>query len=291
MASRTGPADSGPGAVRTRRPWSRRSTRSVCLVTARCTRMRSPTTAISHSPCSQAWICPAVPDRTSDGTGPALRAQVDQRLRAIMLQERIAFSTVYGHGDERSRQAFLAIEHLLDRFDDGGDTPRRAIQADPAAARHAWAWHWRALLECRVRAPHLSCDLGALKTGLPRQYPNATFRGCCGWSLAPTNKAAASTGSQPVLASRRNSQATSMSARSARIPCTSSWPGARTNHAPHPLAAAGARKTRRSRTTGLKLADQAPPKTGGATGSAHPAPTAHQAAAWKPAARCGCSAR
>lgn len=63
--------------------------------------------------------------------GPALRVQVDQRLRTVLLQERIAFSTVYGRGESRTQHALGAIEHTL-----------RATQAGtPPADDPSWAWH------------------------------------------------------------------------------------------------------------------------------------------------------
>jgi nicotinamide riboside kinase len=70
--------------------------------------------------------------------GPALRMRVDQRLRAVMLQERIAFSTVYGSGDDRCRNALGAIEHTLyTRY----ETARAANANAPDQARQPWVWH------------------------------------------------------------------------------------------------------------------------------------------------------
>lgn len=63
--------------------------------------------------------------------GPALRAQVDQRLRAVLLQEGIAFSTVYGRGEARTEHALGVIEHAL----------RAAQTGTPAADVSNWAWH------------------------------------------------------------------------------------------------------------------------------------------------------
>ncbi|WP_395667753.1 AAA family ATPase [Rhodoferax sp.] len=62
--------------------------------------------------------------------GPALRAQVDRRLRAVLLHERIDFSTVYGHGGGRTQNALLAVEHAL-RSTHAATTPSRDA---------SWAW-------------------------------------------------------------------------------------------------------------------------------------------------------
>ena len=41
--------------------------------------------------------------------GPAMRSRIDQRLREVLIQNRISFSAVYGYGPARAQQACLAI--------------------------------------------------------------------------------------------------------------------------------------------------------------------------------------
>ena len=59
--------------------------------------------------------------------GVALRAQVDQRLRAVLLRHDIGFSMVYGTGEARSQSAMQAIGYAL------GKPP-------PDTPRSAWKW-------------------------------------------------------------------------------------------------------------------------------------------------------
>jgi nicotinamide riboside kinase len=59
--------------------------------------------------------------------GVAARAQVDRRLREVLLQNGIAFSTVYGRGEARTHNALQAIGYAL-------GTPRSP------GARSNWRW-------------------------------------------------------------------------------------------------------------------------------------------------------
>lgn len=59
--------------------------------------------------------------------GAAARAQVDRRLREVLLQNGIAFSTVYGAGAARTQNALQAIDYAL-------GTPRTG------GARSNWRW-------------------------------------------------------------------------------------------------------------------------------------------------------
>jgi nicotinamide riboside kinase len=51
--------------------------------------------------------------------GLAMRAQVDQRLRAVLQAQRIGFSAVYGAGESRTQSALQAIGYALGRPDAG----------------------------------------------------------------------------------------------------------------------------------------------------------------------------
>lgn len=69
--------------------------------------------------------------------GPHVRAPVDARLRALLLQARLPFSVVYGRGDARLQHAGRALQGLLGRQDD----------AAPAAGEPQGPVRWR--LKCR----------------------------------------------------------------------------------------------------------------------------------------------
>jgi nicotinamide riboside kinase len=58
--------------------------------------------------------------------GLAMRARVDQRLREVLNQYGIVFSTVYGRGDARSQSALQALGYALGQ--PGPDRPRSAWQ-------------------------------------------------------------------------------------------------------------------------------------------------------------------
>ena len=63
--------------------------------------------------------------------GAVMRAQVNERLRAVLLQHGMAFSTVYGQGRLRTANALQAIAHALG-MPVGGNTP--------IGARGLWKW-------------------------------------------------------------------------------------------------------------------------------------------------------
>lgn len=52
--------------------------------------------------------------------GVAMRQRVDQRLREVLLQQGIAFSTVYGTGEARTRNALQAIAYAQGQRPDTG---------------------------------------------------------------------------------------------------------------------------------------------------------------------------
>jgi len=61
------------------------------------------------------WVADGI---QRDGT--AMRLVVDSRLRAVLLQHGIAFSSVYGTGEARTRNALLAIDYALGQRPSGG---------------------------------------------------------------------------------------------------------------------------------------------------------------------------
>ena len=73
--------------------------------------------------------------------GVAVRAQVDSRLREVLLHHGIAFSTVYGRGEARTQNALQAISYALGMPRTGGSNWRWPCEtcSDPACERRLFS--------------------------------------------------------------------------------------------------------------------------------------------------------
>ena len=84
--------------------------------------------------------------------GPHVREPVDARVRAALARAGVAYSVVFGHGDERLRAALASVQRAL---------APPAVDSDAQPAR----WHWH----CE-RCGDANCERHA-------RLPNATVRG------------------------------------------------------------------------------------------------------------------